>query len=321
VVAFDRRTYVNMLADDIAEGHLRETPTDIDLTIGNLGDRVAQHRRIVYKTGKYADIHERYATNSHLGNEVFNQLITRSRQRVILSHFGPNYNKTLEAGLVSINDGNASLKGSRFRNAEGYKKYYRWIFSQMTGDLDHPVNTMGSQTMSSVSNKLRMIADIAYLGQAGISSLVDVATMSATFRHSGIRLRDYETNTFKLLKDTFEKRISGDRRGTVIMRAHGATLDAIIGAASRRYGNEGAFGKSSDFISRMHNWTFNMNGMNLWNSVAQEATIDIMQRHFSRMVDDLGNIEPGELNNFMTAVGEFGISKDDLTSFSLKWII
>jgi len=291
LMPFDRRKYVQQVAEDIETGRVRDIE-DVNEAPGNLGERIAQHRNIVYKPGKYSNIHRKYSPNSHMGTEVINQMITRARQEVIMRHFGPDYKSTLDVGLQAIKD-------------PKQKAFYGWVFNQMAGDLDHPANAMGAQTLSSVGNKVRQLADVAFLGKAGISSIMDVSTMAATFRHQGVKMKDLETNIFRELKKAFDRARKGDNTGVEALRAHAAGLDAFLGASSRRFGGETVSRGSQDIISKMHNTMFNINGMNLWNRVAQEATIDIMQRHFASMVRKSNK-------DFDNAASSFGITREDL---------
>jgi len=289
-VPASRQAFVERVYNDAVEGRLLGVD---ELNDGDLSKSLAHHRVIEFQPGAYTRYTRQFADNKNVSSEFLSQLSTRAKKLVALESFGSNHKENFNIAAQK-----AGFKGNNL----DYKMALGTL-DELTADNQIPVDV----GIADIGTKVRKLADMALLGKATISSLVDVATAGATFRWAGLTTGQAEVDIIKSIKNAAKRDIKGDKSHSAILRANGAALDALLGSYTRRIGGDTALG--GGLIDKAHNLLFNINGLNFQTRVFQEGIVDLVQRNVAERI----NAEPTV--DFVRGLQAVGLKFEDLSQF------
>jgi hypothetical protein len=122
----------------------------------------------------------------------------RARKSVVLENFGSRHKENFREA-VSLSGMDKSTSDYRMALA---------TFDEITGDLETPVNV----GIADIGSKVRKMADMALLGKAVFSSVVDVANAASTFRWAGLTTGNAEAEIIKSIGRAVKRGLDGDTR-------------------------------------------------------------------------------------------------------------
>lgn len=288
----DLGAYLSKVYDDLVAGHPREAIEALDQVSlfehgGALANQLSHQRKLFFKPGEYYNYLKKYS-NPNSQNEIFQQLQHLSHTATLMDAFGPNYAESIDTVLAAFN---GKPEATRFQ---------KWLLKntllKMTGELDHPAN----RKIAEVGQTIRAFANAAFLGQATITALQDVSTVVSRLHWQGMTHGQAMTEFTMSLSQAMKRH---GEEGSSYFLGMGAGVDSLLGSVARRFTGE-TFG--ANFAKKLNDWTFKWNGMNFWNTVAQEAVIDVATRHFGNMARQ-STLTP----EFVSALAKFGISEAD----------
>ena len=284
-------TYLRGVYDDIVTQHPRDPIVEMDEANlfehgGNLAGQYSHQRQLFFKTdnGQFFEYAKNYI-NPSVHSEVFSQMQRMSEAATIMQEFGPNYAKTID-DVVAVAGNLNRVDQFLLKNT----------FKQITGELNHPVNGKTAET----GQFIRAIGNAAFLWTSSITAMMDTVTSMSRMRWMGADFKQSTTGLVVALKDAWN-RSEEDRAWFV---GHTAGLDAMLGAVSRKFTGETAAG---GLAKRLNQWTFKWNGMNTWNTIMQEALLDVSTKHLGEMAALEGPL-PAQ---FVSALQRYGISETE----------
>jgi len=304
----NKKAYLSTVYDSI----LSERKRDLndwaeDLAGTSVASPHAKHRALILKPGAIIKYDKNFGSGSkNLSGRLINQLQKRAELVALIQEFGHDLSKAKSNIMSALlkSDAPSSKRLGNFVDPQGRERFNH-IFDHITGILDNPVDTKIANT----GKVLRMYADLVFGGTFGIAGLTDVAFMSHQLRYMGLSLGEAEKALSIALKDSFNRKFRGkDPETRSALQSSGAGIEALTNALARRLGVEqgGSFGR----LGTLHNIMFNLNGVNTWTEIAQEAIVDVTQTHLARFLKgELGKQATLEVSHYLS---KFDITPDDI---------
>jgi len=279
-----------------------------DLASSNIAASQSKHRTLIFKPGAVVTYDRSYGSGSkNLSGRLINQLQKRAELYALIEELGPDLAKTkaeILSGLMLPGARKGSTRLGNLADPQGRIRFNA-IFDHITGLLDIPVNKKFADT----GKVIRMWADLVFGGTFGVAALTDISFMSHQLRFMGINLGRAEKALAAALKNSFDRKFRGrDPETRSLIQSSGAGVEALTNALARRLGVEqgGAFGQ----LGTLHNIMFNLNGVNTWTEIAQEAIMDVSQTHLARFVQ--GTLSKGEMAETSRYLSKFGIGEQEI---------
>lgn len=274
--------YLKAVWEDIEQGRLRlvDAP-DPELAGGNIASAVSRRRNIQFKEGYAFEYDMKYGSGD-TASLILSQIIRRSEQSVIMSHFGPDYKATWNQAMVDSN----FLKNQDWKASAEIRRL-QWTFDKITGDIDHPVNSKIAAWGQAIRSYVNLVAGWT----STISSVQDLAGATATLRFMGMTGTDVEKSVLSALKEAHSREGSQ----SAWLRGQGAGLQAFLGSFARITGSDAGL---SGHFRKINDLVFKYNGMNWWSRIVQEAYMDVATQHLGSMINQ--SVLTPELKNWLS---------------------
>ena len=311
---FDKEAYLHSVYEDISNGHWRERDNlDFEIMGGNIARQMEQNRTLIFKPGRAFEMDMKYGSGN-TGQAIISQIARKAELASMMRTIAPDLGR-FRRDMINILDG----RQAQTENLRFFEKIidptgstrFKWIFDKLTGSVDRPENA----ALGKFGKSLRQLADMGVLGQSTVTAFsMDPMHMADQLRFMGMPLMDAYSNLSRATAAAAKRKARLDNLDAdAMLMGHAAGLDAFLNAGSRRVGGE--ITEGSDLISRAHARFFDVQGMNAWNTIGQQATVDVTQRWFGDMairVREGKELPP----QFVNALERFDISPDEFRAMA-----
>lgn len=295
--------YLGRVYDDIVNGRPRDLDvTDFSEVDFSLAARHDKHRNLIFVDGNAVEVDLLYGSGDPQ-RALMSGLSDMARAATLLDNFGTRP-QLLQREVSSILEKNRPKKLTRWRDRLDPDGSTRWnlLFDSLTGKLFRADNLV----VARASGHLSKLADMAVLGGSGITaSTMDPAHMVNQLQWMGASLSEASATISRSIASSILRatRASGADARAVLSGA-GAGIEAVVSNAASRLGVERMGG--SGWLDRFHKRFFDINGLNFWLKVGQDAMADSLQLRLGEWakLTSLGKIEKDVL-------GRYGISEKD----------
>ena len=269
----------------------------------NLAKSLSQSRVLHFKDGEASFQYSEKYNRRNLFETLVDGLTHDGRSIALMENLGTNPRMMLERILEDISKDNKLSIGAEFQRSMAMKEF---------AQLDNSLNAVGISNgvffgadFASVASGFRMIQEMAYLGQATVSSITDVASKAAML--SSNTERGFFNNFGRALGDIFEGFNGPERKEFALRLLVG--VEGMTGNVLSRHGPDD-FGPG--VISKMHTLFFKLNGMRYWNHAQKVGVARILAFDGAASVKKPWKNVDG---SFKAMLQRYGISEQEVKLF------
>lgn len=276
-IPFDRDAYLKSVFEDIISGNRRDRVYDTETAGGDLSRASGVHRTLHFKEDMGVDYDMEFGTGN-TAHAIIAQMMRRSENIALMREFGPDFKKSWDAI-----ENDMRMSGVAQRKIKRARK----VFTFVTGELDNPADA----DLAAWGQMFRIYSNLTFLWKAGISAMVDIASITSTLKYNGIDIGVTDRAFWSTMYSSFQRqRLGQNDQATMFLRSTGAGIDALINATSRRFTGEHP---TQGALAHWNDLEFNLNGLNLITTIGQETTMDFISRGLAD-----GAIDPSVLARF-----------------------
>jgi hypothetical protein len=289
-VPFNRDSYLRSVYDDIISGRRRDRVYDTETAGGDLARQSSAHRTIHFKEDMGVDYDMEFGSGN-TAHAMIAQMMRRSENIALMREFGPDFKKSWDAI-----ENDMRMEGVAQRKIQRARK----VFAFITGEMDNPADA----DLAMWGQMARMYSNLVFLWKAGISAMVDIASITSTLKYQGVDIGVTDRAFWSAWHQSFQRqRLGQNDQATMFLRSTGAGIDALINATSRRFTGEHP---TQGVLSHWNDMEFNLNGLNLITTIGQEVTMDFLSRGLAD-----GAIDPSVLARFNIGEADIKFLRDN----------